>query len=155
MKSTLSRAAALASTLALAMPASAATPPHPSEAVCAGQDAGPDPSTRSNAMVGAGIGLTVTGAIVTTLVGVPALLLRRSARADADRATYEARQRRYARRADRREVVAVAALGTGGVMMLVGIPLLIAGARAKHGDRASVTPMLTPTMAGMNAALRF
>ena len=92
---------------------------------------------------------------MAALGGVPALLMLRNARADADRATYEARQRRYARRARRREIVTVAALGTGGVMVLIGVPLLIAGARAKNQRRTAVTPVLTPTTAGVNASIRF
>lgn len=153
MKRSLLSSMAVVTTLAVASPAQAATPPHPSEA-CAPRDDGP-PNTSGDAMLGAGIGLTVSGVAIATLVGVPALLMRRNARADADRATYEARQRRYARRARRREVVAVTALGAGGVMVLIGVPLLIAGARAKNDRRTSVTPVLSPTMAGMNARLRF
>lgn len=151
MRRALLSTVALVTALGVATPAEAALPPHPSEA-CAQQDDGP---ANPDAMVGGGLGLTISGAVIVSLIGVPALLLRRNARADADRATYEARQRRYARRARRREVVAVTALGTGGVMMLIGIPLLVAGSRAKNSERASVTPVLTPTMAGFNANLRF
>lgn len=129
-----------------------AKPPHPSTVTCAPNDSA---GARGDKMVSAGIGLTATGAILGLLVGAPALLLRHYAREDAERATYEARQRRYARRARRREVVAVASLGTGGAMVLIGVPLLIAGARANRSDRASVTPIVTPTMAGASATLRF
>lgn len=151
MKRTLLSSVALATALCVASPVHAATPPHPSEA-CAPQDDGPN---NADAMLGTGIGLTAGGAIVAALVGVPALLMLRNARADAERATYEARQRRYARRARRREIVAVAALGTGGVMMLIGVPLMIAGARRKNERRTAVTPVLTPTTAGVSASLRF
>lgn len=151
MKRSLLSCVALATALGVASPAHAAAPPHPSEA-CATQDAGPN---NADAMLGTGIGLTAGGAIVAALVGVPALLMLRNARADADRATYEARQRRYARRARRREIVAVTALGTGGLMVLIGVPLMIAGARGKNQRRTAVTPVLTPTTAGVNASLRF
>ena len=148
---------ALAVSLALASPAAAAPlPPHPSTATaqaCAA-DGVEDPARRQS-MFNAGLGLTISGLAVGLLIGGPALLLRRNAREDAARATYEARQRRYAGRADRREVVAFSAIGAGGVMVLIGIPLMIAGSRSRDTNRASVSPILSPTMAGMNAQLRF
>lgn len=152
--------AAFAVAFSLATPAVAAParPPHPSEAVPQVQTCAADEVRDSKAGQGAfvaGLSLTVVGAVVGVAIGVPALLLRRNARESAAKATYEARQRRYARRADRRETVAVAAIGTGGAMMVIGIPLMILGSRAKRSDRAAVTPIVTPTMAGMNASLRF
>jgi hypothetical protein len=137
--------------VALATPAHAATPPHPSDATCS-LDQGP---RTDSSTLHAGIGLTVSGVAIGLLVGAPALLMHRNARADASKATYEARQRRYARRARRREIVAVAALGTGGAFVLIGVPLMIAGARQRNSDRLTVTPVLSPTMAGLDATVRF
>ena len=137
--------------VATATPAHAAMPPHPSEATCSIDQVPRNDSSTLNA----GIGLTVTGAAIGLLVGTPALLMRRNARADASKATYEARQRRYARRARRREIVAVAALGTGSVFVLIGVPLMIAGARTRSSNRVSVNPVLSPTMAGLDATVRF
>lgn len=137
--------------LSLATPVQAATPPHPSEATCS-LDQGPRNDTST---LHAGIGLTVSGVAIGLLVGAPALLMRRNARADASKATYEARQRRYARRARRREIVAVTALGAGGAFVLIGVPLMIVGARNRNADRVSVNPVLGPTMAGLDATVRF
>lgn len=135
----------------VAMPVHAAAPPHPSEATST-FDQGPrdDPSTLH-----AGIGLTVSGATIGLLIGAPALLMRRNARADASKATYEARQRRYARRARRREVVAVTALGTGGAFILIGVPLMVVGSRRRTSNRVSITPIFDPTMTGLDATVRF
>ncbi len=145
--------------VSMALPAHAATPPsppHPSAALTQTCDAdkGPD-SRRGDAMLGGGIALTVTGGVAVVLVGLPALLLRENARDDAKTATYETRQRYYARRANRRERVAIVSLGIGGAMLLAGIPLIIVGNRLKRGDRAAVAPVVTPTMAGVTAAMKF
>ena len=151
----------VAASLALTSPASttAAQPPHPSTVTPQACEAdGADTAghhARRQKTFEAGLGLTIGGLALGLLVGGPALLMRRNARQDADRATYEARQRRYARRADRREVVAFSAIGAGGVIVLIGIPLMVAGSRSKDAGRASVSPVLSPTMAGMNAQLRF
>lgn len=137
-------------------PATETLPPHPSALapqLCAGNDVH-DPD-RGQTLFNAGLGLTISGLAIGVLIGGPALLLRRNARQDAARATYEARQRRYARRADRREVVAFSAIGAGGIMMLIGIPLMVAGSRSKNESRAAVAPVITPNMAGVNARLRF
>ena len=139
--------------LTIATPARAAEPPPPSSVSA---DSRSNAATGSN-MLGVGIGLTTVGAVLALVVGVPALLLRKRVRDRAAEATYEVRQQRFARRAQRRETVAITTLSVGGAFILIGVPLLIAGASRKHRAerRATVTPVVSPQMAGFSARLRF
>ncbi len=138
---------------AAAPPTAASSPPPPSAAP---QDTEPSPQGGEKMLAG-GIALTSVGAALAVLIGVPSLLLRERARDNAASATYEARQRRYAGRAERRENFAVASLGVGGAFMLIGIPLMIVGGQRVNQaqQRAIVTPVLSPTMAGLSTRLRF
>ncbi len=148
---------AIVTTLALATPVHAAEPalPPPPSAATPQTCAAKSEPVRGEPMLKGGIALTVSGLAIGLLIGGPALLVRSNARRDAKTATYETDQRFYARRVARSERAAAIGLGIGGVFILAGVPLIIAGARIKRRDRASVTPVVTPTMAGLNARLRF
>lgn len=141
-----------------APPAQRASEPQqpPSTSASPTSDTGMSVKTASGVVTG-GVVLITLGVAAGVFVGLPALGLRRNSREAAKNATYEVRQQRYMRRAQRRENVAFGAFAVSGVLTAIGITRAVVGVKQRNRARrrTAVSPIIGPRMTGLSATLTF